>query len=48
MRPSEEEVNRFARKGNDVERSLALKRHIESEIDEDPETLIFDKIKESE
>ncbi len=48
MRPSEEEVNRFARKGHDVESSLAFKRHIEAEIDEDPETLIFDKIKESE
>lgn len=47
MKPSEEEMKRFQRKGHDVERLLALKKRLGAEMGEDPETLMFDKIKES-
>jgi uncharacterized protein (TIGR00295 family) len=45
VRPFQEEVDRFKRKGHDVERLLRLKARLESELGEDPETLIFSKIK---
>ncbi len=47
VRPFQEEVKRFERKGHDVERLRALRRRVETEIGRDPESLIFDKIKES-
>jgi uncharacterized protein (TIGR00295 family) len=47
VRPFEEEVQRFAIKKHDVIRLLALKRRIQEELDEDPEKVIFDKIKET-
>ncbi len=43
-----EEVHRFTVKDHDVNRLLALKRGLADELGEDPERLIFDKIKESE
>ena len=43
-----EEVHRFTVKNHDVSRLLALKRGLAEELGEDPEKLIFDKIKESE
>jgi hypothetical protein len=48
VRPFGEEVNRFTAKAHDVGRLLALKRGIAEELGEDPERLIFEKIKESE
>jgi uncharacterized protein (TIGR00295 family) len=48
VRPFGEEVNRFTAKAHDVGRLLALKRGIADELGEDPEKLIFEKIKESE
>jgi len=45
VRPFEGEVRRFEMKGHDVERLLALKRSLEADLGEDPEALIFDKIK---
>ncbi len=47
IRPFEEEVHRFAIKNHDVMRLLAMKRRLQEELGEDPETLIFGKIKES-
>ncbi len=47
VRPFELEVQRFVRKGHDVPRLLALKETIRADLGTDPETLIFDKIKES-
>jgi uncharacterized protein len=43
-----EEVQRFTAKSHDVGRLLALKRGLADELGEDPEKLIFEKIKESE
>ena len=48
VRPFGEEVHRFTAKSHDVGRLLALKRGLADELGEDPEKLIFDKIKESE
>ena len=48
VRPFGEEVHRFTIKSHDVGRLLALKRGLADELGEDPEKLIFDKIKESE
>jgi uncharacterized protein (TIGR00295 family) len=45
VRPFEEEVKRFARKGHDVERLQALRRNLEADLGKDPEVLVFDKIK---
>lgn len=45
VRPFEEEVKRFERKGHDVGRLLALKRNLEADLGKDPEALVFDKIK---
>ena len=47
VRPFEEEVHRFTIKNHDVMRLLALKRRLKEELEEDPEKLVFDKIKES-
>jgi uncharacterized protein len=48
VRPFGEEVHRFTVKSHDVSRLLALKRQLATELGEDPEKFIFDKIKESE
>ena len=48
VRPFGEEVRRFTAKSHDVGRLLALKRGLAEELGEDPEKLIFDKIKESD
>lgn len=47
VRPFEEEVRRFAAKGHDVARLRALKRGLQEELAEDPEKVVFGKIKES-
>ena len=47
VRPFEEEVRRFERKGHDVERLLTLKRSLEVDLGKDPETLVLGKIKET-
>jgi uncharacterized protein (TIGR00295 family) len=41
VRPFEEEVKRFVRKGHDVERLQALKQSLEDELGEDPERLVL-------
>ncbi len=48
VRPFGEEVHRFTAKSHDVGRLLALKQGLRDELGEDPEKLIFDKIKESQ
>ena len=48
VRPFGEEIQRFTTKSHDVGRLLALKRGLADELGEDPEKLIFEKIKESE
>lgn len=48
VRPFGEEISRFTAKSHDVGRLLALKRGLAEELGQDPEKLIFDKIKESE
>ncbi len=48
VRPFGEEVRRFTAKDHDVPRLLALKRGLADELGEDPEKLIFDKLKEAE
>ncbi|QQG48109.1 MAG: HDIG domain-containing protein [archaeon] len=48
VRPFEEEVKRFVRKGHDVPRLMALRERVRSELGKDPEGLIFEKIKESD
>jgi uncharacterized protein (TIGR00295 family) len=45
VRPFEAEVQRYVVKKHDVARLLALKRSLQEELGEDPETVIFDKIK---
>ncbi|MGP8124600.1 MAG: HDIG domain-containing metalloprotein [Nitrososphaerales archaeon] len=45
VRPFEEEVRRFERKGHDVQRLLELKRDLEADLGVDPEALVLDKIK---
>jgi uncharacterized protein len=47
IRPLEVEVNRFERKGHDVEKLRELKRRIEAELGTDPEAFIFEKLKET-
>lgn len=47
VRPFEEEVRRFEKKGHDVKRLMALKRTLEADLGRDPETLVLDKIKET-
>jgi uncharacterized protein (TIGR00295 family) len=48
VRPFGEEVHRFTAKSHDVGRLIALKRGLGEDLGEDPEKLIFDKIKDSE
>ena len=45
VRPFEEEVRRFQRKGHDVNRLLALKKDLQADLGKDPEALVLDKIK---
>ncbi|HKT22222.1 MAG TPA: HD domain-containing protein [Nitrososphaerales archaeon] len=47
VRPFDGEVLRFKIKRHDVPRLLDLKRRLEEELGEDPEKIIFDKIKET-
>jgi uncharacterized protein (TIGR00295 family) len=47
VRPFDEEVRRFIAKRHDVERLIALRRGLWEELGEDPEKVIFDKIKET-
>jgi uncharacterized protein (TIGR00295 family) len=42
VRPFEEEVRRFERKGHDVQRLRRLKESIKEELGEDPETILLD------
>jgi uncharacterized protein len=48
VRPFDVEVQRFVRKGHDVERLLALKRRLTDELGADPEKLVLSKTKESQ
>ena len=48
VRPFVEEVKRFAAKGHDVERLLALKSGLEADLGTDPEALVLHKIKGTE
>ena len=48
VRPFDGEVQRFTVKKHDVMRLLALKRRLQEELGEDPERVIFEKIKESQ
>jgi uncharacterized protein (TIGR00295 family) len=43
VRPFEEEVKRFERKGHDVNRLLALKKSLENELGTDPDTLVLNE-----
>jgi uncharacterized protein (TIGR00295 family) len=45
VRPFDGEVQRFTVKKHDVMRLLSLKRSLQEELGEDPEKVIFDKIK---
>ena len=47
MRPFEEEVKRFVRKGHDVQRLLALKESLEDELGTDPDKFVQDAFRES-
>ncbi len=47
VRPFDQEVQRFAKKGHDVERLLALKRGLQDELGQDPEKLVLGNVKES-
>jgi uncharacterized protein len=48
VKPFDDEVERFRAKSHDVERLLALKKGLAEELGEDPERLVFEKIKESQ
>ncbi|MDV3244302.1 MAG: HDIG domain-containing protein [Nitrososphaerales archaeon] len=48
VRPFDVEVQRFVRKGHDVERLRALKRGLQEDLGSDPESLVLGKIKESQ
>ena len=48
VRPFDEEVKRFVAKKHDVPRLVALKEGLAKDLGEDPEKVIFDKIKESQ
>jgi uncharacterized protein (TIGR00295 family) len=41
VRPFEEEVKRFVRKGHDVQRLLRLKEDVKAALGEDPETIVL-------
>ncbi len=47
VRPFDKEVQRFAAKGHDVERLLALKKRLQDDLGEDPEALVLEKFKET-
>jgi uncharacterized protein len=47
VRPFDQEVLRFERKSHDVGRLLALKRELQEELGEDPETFVLERFKES-
>jgi uncharacterized protein len=47
VRPFSEEVHKFTMKSHDVMRLLALKRRLQEELGEEPERLIFEKLKAS-
>lgn len=47
VRPFEGEVHRFTVKKHDVSRLLRLKSQLEAELGEDPEKVVFGKIKET-
>lgn len=47
VRPFEEEVQRFAKKGHDVPRLLALKKGLADELGTDPEKLVLGKINQT-
>ncbi len=47
VRPFEEEVKRFVRKGHDVQRLLALKQSLEVELGTDPDKFVQDAFRES-
>lgn len=47
VRPFSEEVHRFTMKSHDVMRLLALKKRLQEELGEEPERLIFEKLKAS-
>jgi len=47
VRPFDSEVQRFVKKGHDVQRLLALKKSLEDDLGEDPERVVLNKIKES-
>jgi uncharacterized protein (TIGR00295 family) len=48
VRPFDEEVRRFRIKSHDVARLLALKESLQEELGDDPEKLIFEKLKASQ
>ena len=48
VRPFDEEVQRFVVKKHDVTKLLGLKRGLQEELGEDPEEVIFEKVKESQ
>jgi len=48
VRPFGEEVRRFTIKSHDVARLLALKEGLKKELGEDPEKVIFEKLKASQ
>ena len=48
VRPFEGEVQRFTLKKHDVMRLLTLRRRLQDELGEDPEKVVFEKIKESQ
>lgn len=47
VRPLEEEVRRYERKGHDVQRLLDLRKRLEEGLGEDPERLVLEKFIES-
>ena len=48
VRPFDEEVRRFVRKGHDVNRLLALKKSLKEELGEDPEKLVLYEFERTE
>ena len=47
VRPFAGEVERFVQKGHDVGRLTALKKGLQEELGQDPESLVLDNVKES-
>lgn len=46
VRPFEYEVNRFRAKGHDVERLEKLRESLKEKLDEDPEELVFSRLRQ--